>query len=79
MGECSDEQIPSLPELPMPASNSTESSESSPFTAEALERLYTSFLYVSVHYRFMAQDWELGRACYQVPSRRQAIIDSFTR
>ena len=76
MGECSDEQIPSLPEQPMAPVNS---SEASPFTAETLERLYTSFLYISVHYRFMAQDWELGRACYQAPSRRQALIDSFKR
>ena len=76
MGECTDEQIPSLPELPMAPVNSTDSS---PFTAEALERLYTSFLYVSVHYRTMAVDWENGRACYQAPSRRQALIDSFKR
>jgi len=76
MGECTDEKLTSLPDQPMMPSNSSNSSS---FTEETLEKLYTSFLYVSVHYRFMAQDWELGRACYQVPSRRQAIIDSFTR
>jgi hypothetical protein len=76
MGECTDEHITSLPEQPLTAANA---SDANTFSAETLERLYNSFLYVSVHYRFMAQDWELGRSCYQVPSRRQALIDSFRR
>ena len=76
MGECTEEKLTSLPDQPMHATNS---SNSSTFSEETLERLYASFLYVSVHYRFMAQDWELGRACFQVSSRRQAIIESFTR
>jgi hypothetical protein len=78
MGECMDERLSSLPHQPAAARNNTNTTTPY-FTGAVLERLYNAFLYVSIHYRFMASDWEMGRSCYYTASRREALIDSFRR